>query len=118
MTNPQGKEIIMMNYGKRLLAAASVTAAAGTLVFSGLTAASAAVPAASGTEHFQIVTTSRTHANVATMIASGLFTGGGVDISGSNADMVKLPGGTFKFNHRAIHGSRHVNPSTCLVSIS
>jgi hypothetical protein len=107
----------MANLRKRLLAATSVTVATGTLVLSGLTAASAAVPAAAATEHFQIMTTSATSSR-STIVATGLFTGGGVDISGHKTDTVRFPAGTFKITHRTSRGSQHFNPRSCLLSIS
>jgi hypothetical protein len=50
------------------------------------------------------------------VIATGVFTAGGLDIAGNTSDTIKLPGGTFQVNHG---GQTHVvkqqfNPTTCL----
>jgi hypothetical protein len=83
----------------------------------GLAAASASTAAAakSGTEHFSLMTT-QPSASKYVVIASGLFTAGGVDVSGNKVDLVKLPGGSFKINHgTAVHVLReHLNAKTCL----
>jgi hypothetical protein len=118
----------MRTYRNKLFAAASVVVAAGTVAVSGLAPASAsqaaspvAKPAASlsasGTEHFQIMTTSetarRTHA-----LAYGAFTAGGTDVSGNKTDTIIFSGGTFKIRHFAGHGKQIFDPATCLLTIS
>jgi hypothetical protein len=96
---------------------------AGAIAVSGATAASAASPGtvrslASGTEHFHYMTTSATSSK-ASIIATGVFTGGGVDTSGKTADTVTFPRGTFKINHPgATHGKQTLNPRTCLFTDS
>ena len=89
----------MMQHRTRLLAAASTAVTAAALAVSGLAAASAATPAASGTEHFQIMTTSSSGRAPSTMVATGGFTAGGLDHSGG-------------------HGKQSFNPKTCLFVIS
>ncbi len=125
----------MLKYGKRLIAAAGVITTAGALALTGLTAASAspahparaAQPAARtashqvraatrGTEHFQLMTTSPTSSN-STIIASGVFTAGGVDHSGNKTDKVVFPDGTFKIRHSKGHGPQKFDAKTCLFSI-
>ncbi len=121
----------MLNYGKRLTAAAGVIVTAGAVAIGGLTAASAspaaryaAQPAArtahataraavSGTEHFQLMSTSAT-SNKSKIIATGVFTAGGVDHGGNRVDKVVFPGGTFKIRHSPGHGPQRFNPRTCL----
>lgn len=86
----------------------------------GLAAASArpaASPGASGTLHFQIMTTSAT-ARTTHFIAYGLFTGGGKDISGNKTDTVDFSGGTFKIRHSPGHGTQSFDPATCLLKIN
>ncbi len=98
------------------LTAISVTALSGA----GLAAASASAgarPATSGTEHFQIMTTSGTASNQS-IIATGLFTAGGVDHSGGKVDKVVFPGGTFKIAHSPGKGPQTFNPKTCLLTIN
>ena len=109
------------NY-KSLLTAAGITAAACAMAVTGVTAASAASPAGarpgvSGTEHFSVMTTSPTSTRDSA-IATGVFTAGGVDISGRTVDTLKFPGGTFKVNHGAAHGKQTLNPKTCLFTAS
>ena len=71
--------------------------------------------AASGTEHFSLMTT-QPSASKYVVIASGLFTAGGVDIAGSTADLVKLTGGTFKVHHGGAVKiiKEQINPQSCL----
>jgi hypothetical protein len=121
----------MRTYRNKLFAAASVVVAAGTVAVSGLAPASAsptrpaASPAAkpavslsaSGTEHFQIMTTSET-ARKTHVIADGVFTAGGADVSGSKTDTIMFSGGTFKIRHFAGHGKQSFDPATCLLTIN
>lgn len=74
-----------------------------------------ASPAVSGTEHFYLMTTQPSTSRY-TIIATGVFTVGGTDRSGSKADLIRLPGGTFKIQHG---GPFHIvkqqlNQKTCL----
>jgi hypothetical protein len=96
---------------KRAIAAASI-AVAGTAGVAGATAASASTAARSGTEHFQLMSTSFT-SNKASVILTGVFTAGGVDIQGKN-DRIVLPGGGFTIIHKAAHSAQHFSPRTCL----
>jgi hypothetical protein len=111
----------MPRYYKKLAAAASVIVTAGAVAVSGLAAASASpavTPAVSGTEHFQLMTTSPT-SNRSTIIGRGsVFTAGGVDIAGNTTDTVKFPGGTFKIRHSPGKGPQSFNPRTCLLTIN
>jgi hypothetical protein len=95
-------------------AIAATVIASGT----GLAVASASPvqrPAVSGTEHFSLMTT-QPSASKYVVIASGVFTAGGVDLSGNSVDLVKLPHGSFKINHgTAVHIVKmRLNPRTCL----
>lgn len=94
---------------KGLLAAA----AAGAIVLAGMTAANAASPAVSGTEHFHFMTTSPTSSN-ASIIATGVFTAGGIDHPGRTTDMLVFPTGSFKVAHSKPTGTQTLNPKTCL----
>jgi hypothetical protein len=98
---------------------AAVGTAAAAILSSGIGLAAAnastAGPAKSGTEHLSLMSTQPSGAR-AVIIASGLFTAGGVDITGNTTDKVVLPGGTFKITHK---GNPKVikqtfNPRTCL----
>jgi hypothetical protein len=105
----------------RKTTAALTTAAAAVLatgVGLGTASASPAGPAAaSGTEHFYLMSASTT-SNRLSLIAAGVFTGAGVDISGNSSDTVQLPGGTFKINHsgNGPGGAPKVNPTTCFAT--
>src|SRR5437762_8665330 len=87
-----------MRKNHRLLAAAGSMLAAGAIALSGIVAAAAAPHAArsgaSGIERFQFMSTSETSPTT-TVIARGVFTAGGVDITISNTtDKLKFPNGT------------------------
>jgi uncharacterized membrane protein len=98
---------------------ASTVAAAGIVAGSLATAsASSATPAASGTEHFYLMTTSGT-ATTEPVIATGVFTTSGVDHTGNKIDKVVVGGGTFKINHSGSEtGAPKVNTKTCFVTFS
>ena len=86
---------------------------------SGTLAATAAPSSnsASGIEHFQFMSTSAT-ATRDTVIAHGVFTAGGVDITTSNTtDTFKFPNGTIKLRHSPGTGPQSFNPHTCLFTV-
>ena len=103
----------------RKIIASLAGGAAATMLIGGVGLASASArpagPAVSGTEHFYLMTTLPSTSRY-TIIATGLFTAGGTDISGNTTDLVKLPGGTFKIHHGgAIHiVKQQLNRKTCL----
>jgi hypothetical protein len=106
---------------RRVLAAAGSMLAAGAIALSGIAAAAAAPHAAqagtSGIEHFQIMSTSAT-ATKDTVIAHGLFTAGGVDVTTSNTtDTFKFPNGTIKVRHSPGTGPQSFNRHTCLITV-
>ena len=118
----------MLKHTRRYLATATVATAAGLAALGGMTAASAspvARPAAratvsaavSGTEHFQLITTSAT-SNSARVITYGAFTAPAVDIMGSTTDTFKIAGGSFQIKHGPGHGKQSFNPRTCLSNIN
>ncbi|HUC25063.1 MAG TPA: hypothetical protein VMA73_20330 [Streptosporangiaceae bacterium] len=82
-------------------------------------AASPAGSAASGTEHFSLMTT-QPSASKYVIIAAGVFTAGGTDVSGSKTDTAKFANGTFKVHHGgALHVTKEkVNPKTCLAQFA
>jgi hypothetical protein len=96
-------------------------AAAGTVALAGPAGASARTPA-SGTEHFQVISTS-TMPVKAGVILNGDFTAAGVDqISTSDAnvsaDVFVLPGGSFKVVHTGKGGSQTFDFKTCFYTFS
>jgi hypothetical protein len=110
----------MARYRNKLLVAASVVVAAGTVAISGLTAAGASQTSshrATGTEHFQLVTTSAAFRKIG-VIATGAFTAGGVDTVTRTSDTFKFHGGTFVLSHSRGHGKQSFDPRTCLLAVS
>lgn len=110
----------MLKHYRKLSMAAVTTAAAAAIAVTGVTAASAtshARPAASGTEHFQIMTTSATSKTMG-IIAWGVFTKGGTttDTSRTTAQ-VTFSNGTFVITHSKGTGTQSFNPKTCLLKI-
>ena len=101
------------------VAAAASAAATATAAVMWLAVPAGAAPAGrdvSGLEHFQLVTTSAT-ATTQPVIATGVFTAGGVDHQGSNVDTFVFAGGSFKVAHSQGTGTQHLNPKTCLVTV-
>src|SRR5690348_17878129 len=91
----------MTKLRSKILGGMSVVALVGVVAGTGLTAASASQAGASvrsGFEHFQIMTTSSTSSRQS-IIATGVFTAGGVDHSGARVDTAVFPDGTFKIAH-------------------
>jgi len=107
---------------KRIASIATVASAAATATAAALwlaVPAGAAAPAGrdvSGIEHFQLVTTSAT-ATTQTVIATGVFTAGGVDHEGSKVDTFVFPGGSFKVAHSQGTGTQNFDPKTCLNTV-
>jgi hypothetical protein len=102
---------------KRFLGAAGALAAAVSLVVTGLTAASAGSTRVSGTEFFQLMSTSAT-STTQSAIVHGVFTDYGVDHSGNTVDTIVLQKGSFKVAHSAGTGPQHFNPRTCLATVN
>ncbi len=96
-------------------AASALTAAAVLWLAVPAGASPAARPAVSGTEHFQLMTTSAASGTFSA-IASGVFTAGGVDHSGNgNVDTLVFPTGSFKLTHKGTIKQKF-NPKTCLLT--
>jgi len=97
-------------------------AAAGAIATSGVMTA-AAVPASpraavSGTEHFQIMSTSAT-SKTSSLVAYGVFTAGGTDTrTTSSTDTATFANGTFVITHHRSSGTQSFNPTTCLFKIT
>ena len=106
---------------KRIASFATVASAAATATAAAMWLAvpAGAAPAdrdVSGIEHFQLVTTSAT-ATTQPVIATGVFTAGGVDHQGSKTDTFVFPGGSFKVAHSQGTGTQNFNPKTCLNTV-
>ena len=93
--------------------AAAASAAVAALWLAVPAAASPAGPAVSGTEHFQTITTSFT-SNTAGIIATGVFTAGGIRHADPKVDTFVFPNGTFKVAHSPRGGTQTLDPKTCL----
>jgi hypothetical protein len=72
--------------------------------------------AVTGTEHFQLMTTSET-ATTLSIVASGVFTAPGVDHLGKTVDTLVFPGGSIKVKPTAQIGTQSLDP-TCLSTVS
>jgi hypothetical protein len=108
----------MMKLRSKILGAISVVAVAAAMAATGLTAANAAAGAgSSGFEHFQFMNTSFANNAPSSVIATGVFTAGGVDHPGDKVDKVVFPNGTFKIAHSGGTGTPHFNAKTCLNTI-
>jgi hypothetical protein len=102
---------------RTLAAAIGAVSVAAVLSGAGLAAASGR-PAGSHIEHFQSMTTSAT-SNRFSLIATGVFTAGGVHVpTGATTDIFKFPGGTFGLKHHAVSSKQTLNGRTCLFTIS
>ena len=99
----------------------SIATAAGSVMAAAAAALWLAVPAgassahATGTENFQIMSTSAT-SNTSSVIATGVFTAGGVDHTGNKVDTFVFSNGSFKVAHSG-PATAHLNPKTCLLTI-
>jgi len=100
------------------LVAGLIAAAAAPAAAQASPRAAAAAPA-SGTERFQAMSTNAL-ASTRVVIASGLFTAGGVDHESSDGmtETFVFPGGSFKLKVLRATGSPRVNPSSCLFTIT
>jgi len=109
----------MLKYRKNLLTSAAAVAAGAAIAAAGITAAAAAPrPAASGTEHFQLMSTSAT-SKTSSLTAYGVFTAGGTDTRTTRStDTVTFPNGTFVITHSKGTGTQSFNPKTCLLKVN
>jgi len=98
-------------------ATAAVATVAAALWLAIPAGASPARSAVSGTEHFQIMSTSAT-SNTGSVIATGVFTAGGVARSGTPAGTFVFPAGSFKVVHSKGTGTQTFNRKTCLLTVN
>ena len=98
-------------------ATAAVATVAAALWLAVPAGASPARSAVSGTEHFQIMSTSGT-SSTASVIATGVFTAGGVARSGTPAGTFVFPAGSFKVVHSKGTGTQTFNRKTCLLTVN
>ena len=104
----------------RKILASAVTAAAAAAVVGGAGLAAASThTGVSGTEHFQMMTTSAT-GSTGSVIASGVFTAPAVDHEhqATNTSTFTFANGTITIKHSNGTGTQHFDPKTCLMTIS
>ena len=104
----------------RKILASAVTVAAAAAVIGGAGLATASTHAGvSGTEHFQLMTTSSTSSNLS-LIASGLFTAPAVDHEhqATNTATFVFSNGTINLKHSKGTGTQNFNTKTCLLTIN
>jgi hypothetical protein len=99
------------------IASASTAAATAAALWLAVPAGAATRTAVSGPEHFQLMSTSAT-SNTASVIASGVFTAGGVDHMGNKVDTLVFSNGSFKVAHSKGTGTPKLNPKTCLFTLN
>jgi archaellin len=102
----------------RKIITSAVVAAAAAAVIGGTGIAVASTHSTTGTESFQMMSTSATSSN-ASIIASGVFTAPGVDHESNkgNAATFVFPSGTVSLKHSAGTGKQSFDPKTCLLTI-
>ncbi len=103
---------------KMIISALTAAAAAAVMGGAGLAAASTHA-AVSGTQHFQMMTTSGT-GSTGSVIASGVFTAPAVDHEhqATNTATFTFANGTILLKHSNGTGTQSFNPKTCLLTIN
>lgn len=104
---------------RKIITSAAVAVTAATVIGGTGIAMAGTHSAASGTENFQMMTTSGTSTS-ASVIASGVFTAGGVDHEnqqGNTAQFV-FSNGTISLKHSKGTGTQSFNPKTCLLTVN
>ena len=103
---------------RRTFAAAIGTLSVAAVISGASLAGASGSAAASGTEHFQLMSTSAT-SKTSGLIATGVFTVGGTDTrTTSTTDTVTFSNGTFVITHSKGTGSQSFNPQTCLLKLN
>jgi len=109
----------MLKHRSRLIGGAGAVVTAAAIAVSGVMTASAARGTVSGTEHFQMMTTSGT-GSTGNVIASGVFTAPAVDHEheATNTSTFTFSNGTINIKHSSGTGTQHFDPRTCLVTVN
>jgi hypothetical protein len=103
---------------RKILASAATAAAAAAMIGGAGLASASTHTGASGTEHFQMMTTSAT-SNASSVIASGVFTAPATDREGpNNLGTFTFSNGTIVVKHSNGTGTQHFDPKTCLMTIN
>jgi hypothetical protein len=112
----------MLKHRSRLIGGAGALVTMAAITVSGVMTASAAPTGAhvavSGTEHFQMMTTSGT-GSTGSVIASGVFTAPAVDHEHSNnTSTFTFANGTINIKHSSGTGTQRFDPKTCLMTVN
>jgi hypothetical protein len=113
----------MLKHRSRLIGAAWTVSTVAAIAMSGAMTASAAPTGAraavSGTEHFQMMTTTGT-GSTGSVIASGVFTAPAVDHEhqATNTSTFTFSNGTILIKHSSGTGTQHFDPKTCLLTVN
>ena len=112
----------MLKHRSRLIGGAGALVTMAAIAVSGAMTASAAptgAGAVTGTEHFQMMTTSGT-GTTGSVIASGVFTAPAVDHEhqATNTSTFTFANGTINIKHSNGTGTQHFDPKTCLLTIN
>ena len=104
---------------RKTITSAIIAASAAATVVSGGMALASTHSATTGTESFQMMTTSGTSRS-ASVIARGVFTAPGVDHENhrNNTATFVFPTGTVRLKHSAGTGQQAFNPKTCLLTVN
>src|SRR5437879_1335760 len=104
---------------RRIITSALTAAAAAAVVGGAGLAAASTHAAVSGTENFQMMTTSAT-SSTASVIASGVFTAPAVDHENHSNNTAKFvfSNGTVSVKHSPGTGKQSFNPKTCLLTVN
>ena len=98
----------------------AVSAAVATVLWLALPASASPAVSAAPTvnDYIQLMTTSATSNNLGAIEWGSVYTGAGVDHTGTNVDLLVFPGGTYKTRHGAGAGTQTLNPKTCLLRVN
>jgi len=113
----------MLKHRSRLIGGAGALVTMAAIAVSGVMTASAAPTGAraavSGTEHFQMMTTTGT-GTTGSVIASGVFTAPAVDHEhqATNTSTFTFANGTINIKHSNGTGTQRFDPKTCLMTIN
>ena len=103
---------------RKIITSAAIAATAVALLGGTGIAAASSHATATKTENFQLMSTSGT-SNKSSVIAYGAFTAAGVDTPGAhNTDTLTFPNGALKLVHKITGGKQHIDPATCLVTVT
>ena len=103
---------------RKIITSAAVAAAAAAVLGGTGIAVAGTHSAATGTENFQLMSTSATSSN-SSIIASGVFTAPGTDHEGAhNTATFTFPNGTVTLKHSRGTGTQSFDPKTCLLTLN